>query len=478
MRGDKTRGIISLIVIVLAFIALLWPTPGGKYSGIASIFNRIKLGLDISGGARIEYRVDIDKSVENPSAVVEDVWTVLRNRLDMANYTEAVVKQSFREDNTFIIVEIPGATDTAKAEQLIGSTGVLWFGQVIDETTTNPNINPDLINEAKREKAQWLLDREGTKWYLVRQEIDKISNLKLISPKIVEALPEVDRNNVAGYVVSFTMDKKYADIFEKITEKLYVPEEILNQGGIAYTQALKKRLAIVLDNRVQFAGFVVSKITDGRAQIRGNFNLEEAKQLAAILKSGALPARLEKVSSGWVAPLLGADIVSASLKAGIYGVIIVLIYMIIVYRVMGIVADIALLYNTFLLLGILAATGTILTLPGIAGIILTIGTTVDGNIIIYERIKEELRRGSSIKAAISTAFSKSFLTLFDANLTTIIAGLFLYYFGTGTVKGFAVTLIIGVLGSLFVNLVVTRTLIDLFAGGIKVKATKEGGARA
>jgi len=477
MRADKTRGIISIIVIVLAFISLLWPTSNAKYNGFASLFNRIKLGLDISGGARIEYKVDIDQSVENPSSVVEDVWTVIRNRLDMANYTEAVVKQTFRENNSFIIVEIPGATDTAKAEQLIGSTGLLWFGQVIDETTSNPNIDPELINKAKRENAQWLLDKEGKKWYLVRQEIDKISNLKLISPRIVEALPEVDRNNVAGYVVSFTMAKEYADIFARITEKLYVPEDILNQGGIAYEQALKKRLAIVLDNRVLFAGFVVSKITDGKAQIRGNFNLEQAKQLAAILKSGALPARLEKVSSGWVAPLLGADIVSASLKAGLIGVAIVLIYMVIVYGVMGIVADIALLYNTFLLLGILAATGSILTLPGIAGIILTIGTTVDGNIIIYERIKEELRRGSSVKAAINTAFSKSFLTLFDANLTTIIAGLFLYYFGTGTVKGFAITLIIGVLGSLFVNLVVSRVLIDMFSGAIKVDKAK-GGAGA
>ncbi|QTA37956.1 protein translocase subunit SecD [Thermosipho ferrireducens] len=477
MRGDKTRAIISLIVIALAFVALLWPG-GANYQGIGKLFSRIKLGLDISGGARIEYRVDIEQSVENPSEIVDDVWTVLRNRLDAAGYTEAIIKKTFREENSFIVVEIPGATDTAKAEQLIGSTGVLWFGQVVNEATSNPFTDPALVNEAKREKAQWLLDREGKKWYLVRQEIEKITNLKLVSPRIVEAMPVVDQNNVAGYVVSFTMAKEYAEIFKKITEKLYVPEEILNKGGISYQQALKKRLAIVLDNRVQFAGFVVAKITDGKAQIRGNFNLDEAKQLAAILRSGALPARLEKTSSGWVAPLLGADIVRTSLKAGIWGIGIVLVYMIIVYGVMGIVADIALLYNTFLLLGILAATGAILTLPGIAGIVLTIGTTVDGNIIIYERIKEELRRGSSIKAAIATAFSKSFWTLFDANLTTIIAGLFLYYFGTGTIKGFAITLIIGVIGSLFVNLVVTRVLIDSLSGGIKVKAPKEGGARA
>ncbi|ABR31737.1 preprotein translocase subunit SecD [Thermosipho melanesiensis] len=477
MKENKVRGIITLVVIALAFLSLLWPSSKG-YQGVLSIFNRIKLGLDISGGARIEYRVDIDKSVENPSKVAEDVWTVLRNRLDMANYTEAVVKQTFREENTFIIVEIPGATDTAQAEQLIGSTGLLWFGQVVDETTGNPNIDPELVNEAKREKAQWLLDREGKKWYLVKKEIANISNLKLVSPKIVEAIPQVDRNNVAGYVVTFKMDKEYVDIFRRITEKLYVPEELLNQGGVAYSQAMKKRLAIVLDNRVQFAGFVTAKITDGSALIKGNFTLDEAKQLAAILKSGALPARLEKVSSGWVAPLLGKDIIEASIKAGIVGVVIVLIYMIVFYGVMGIVADIALLYNTFLLLGVLATTGSILTLPGIAGIILTIGTTVDGNIIIYERIKEEIRRGSSVKAAISTAFSKSFITLFDANLTTIIAGLFLYYFGTGTVKGFAITLIIGVLGSLFVNLVVSRFFLDLFSSGIKVRRTSKGGARA
>lgn len=477
MKENKVRGIITLIVIALAFLSLLWPTSNG-YNGIASLFNRIKLGLDISGGARIEYKVDIDKSVENPSQVAEDVWTVLRNRLDMANYTEAVVKQTFREENTFIVVEIPGATDTARAEQLIGSTGVLWFGQVIDETTTNPNIDPELMNEAKREKAQWLLDREGKKWYLVKKEIANISNLTLVAPKIVEAIPQVDRNSVAGYVVTFKLAKEYVDIFKRITEKLYVPEDLISQGGVSYQQALKKRLAVVLDNRVQFAGFVTAKITDGSALIKGNFNLDEAKQLAAILKSGALPARLEKVSSGWVAPLLGSDIVSASLKAGIIGIVIVLIYMVIFYGVMGIVADIALLYNTFLLLGILAATGSILTLPGIAGIILTIGTTVDGNIIIYERIKEEIRRGSSVKAAISTAFSKSFFTLLDANLTTIIAGLFLYYFGTGTVKGFAITLIIGVVGSLFVNLVVSRFFLNLFASGIRVRANNEGGARA
>ncbi|ANQ53127.1 protein translocase subunit SecD [Thermosipho sp. 1070] len=477
MKENKVRGVITLIVIALAFVSLLWPTSNG-YRGFASLFNRIRLGLDISGGARIEYKVDIDKSVENPSQIAEDVWTVLRNRLDMANYTEAVVKQTFREENTFIIVEIPGATDTARAEQLIGSTGILWFGQVVDETTTNPKIDPELTNEAKREKAEWLLDREGKKWYLVKKEIANISSLKLVSPKIVEAIPQVDRNNVAGYVVTFKMDKAYVDVFKRITEKLYVPEELLNQGGIAYKQALKKRLAIVLDNRVQFAGFVTAKITDGSALIKGNFTLDEAKQLAAILKSGALPARLEKVSSGWVAPLLGKDIIEASIKAGIVGVVIVLVYMIVFYGVMGIVADIALLYNTFLLLGILAVTGSILTLPGIAGIILTIGTTVDGNIIIYERIKEELRKGSSVKAAISTAFSKSFITLFDANLTTIIAGLFLYYFGTGTVKGFAITLIIGVLGSLFVNLIVSRFFLELFSGGIKVKSVGKGGARA
>ena len=452
MRGDRVRLVVVLLVLAGALLAIFWPSKGGWISNI-------RLGLDIKGGARIEYMVEVLQETENPSDVVDDVWTVLRNRLDAAGYTEAAVNKVLRDNKYYIVVEIPGATDTVQAEKLIGSTGVLYFAQVLDEYLgEDPSKVPELSLEARRENAVWLKGRDG-KWYLVKKEIMGRKDLVLEAPRIVYARPEVEtRTGRYGYKVSFELAKEYVDIFKKITQALYVPEG---------TYDPKKRLAIVLDDVVQFVGQVVAIITDGKAEITGNFSLEEAKQLAAILRSGALPARLVKTSSGWVAPLLGRDVIDASLKAGIIGLILVLVYMIIYYRTMGIVADLALIYNTVLLLGVMAAGKFILTLPGIAGIILTIGTTVDGNVIIYERIKEEMRLGKPVKTSIAAGFDRSLSTILDANITTILTGLILYYFGTGTIKGFAITLIIGVLGSIFVNLVFSRLLLDALARFIK-----------
>ncbi len=440
MRSQKIGALISIIVIALAVLALFWPK-GGKFQP------NLKLGLDISGGVRLEYRVvpeeELGRSLQE---VVDDVWMVIRRRLDDAGYTEAVLRKAFKEDGAYIIVEIPQATSSREAEKLIGSTGILYFAEVLDVSDTPPN---PLTSE-------WKKGADG-KWYRVNPNIGGIT---LKAPKIKFATPEPNTRE-GGWIVSFALaDPKDIDKFRHITEKLY-----------------KRRLAIILDETVQFAGIVEDVITNGRAIIKGKFSLEEAKNLAAILKSGALPARLELTYSMAVAPLLGKDIIDVSIKAGIWGIVLVMVYMVIFYGVMGIVADIALLYNTFLLLGVLAATRAILTLPGIAGIILTIGTTVDGNIIIYERIKEELRTGKPVKAAIAAGFSRSTVTLVDANLTTIITGLILYYFGVGTIRGFATTLIIGILGSLFVNLLVSRLLLYSLSGAIKVKKV-EGGAEA
>ncbi|MFN4200380.1 protein translocase subunit SecD [Fervidobacterium riparium] len=474
MRSDRIRLIISLALLVAAVVAML--LPGGRpASGFAKFFSRIKLGLDLSGGVRLEYKVDIEKGTENPSAVVDDVWTVLRNRLDSAGYTEAVVKKSFRENNSFVIIEIPDATDTSRAEKLVGSTGVLWFGQSIDERTYDPTTNPDDVNLALRENAEWYQSKDGKTWYLIKKEINNRKDLVLSGPRIVEAVPTIDQKGVANYVVSFTLDRQFVELFKNITKELYVPEQVLNSGTTQYQLALKKRLAIVLDDKVQFVGFVVSPIEDGKGQIRGNFTFDEAKELAAILRSGALPARLEKTTANLVSPTLGKDVLNQSLNAGIIGAILVILYMLIIYGVMGFVAVIGIFYALIIIFGFLAGTGAILTLPGIAGIIFTIGTLVDGNIIIYERIKEEVRSGKTIKAAIEMAFSRSFWTLFDANLTTIIAALFLYYFGTGTIKGFAITTIVGIFAAMFMNLVFSKFLLDAMSGAIRVR--KAGGAK-
>jgi len=352
---------------------------------------------------------------------------------------------------------------------------LLWFGQAIDERDYDPTVNPDDVNLALREGAQWYADKNGKKWYLIKKEINNRKDLVLVGPRVVEAVPTIDQKGVANYVVSFTLDKQFVELFKNITKELYVPEQVLNAGTTQYQLALKKRLAIVLDDKVQFVGFVVSPIEDGRGQIRGNFTFDEAKELAAILRSGALPARLEKTTASLVSPTLGKDALQQSLNAGIIGMILVMVYMIAFYGIMGIVAAIGIIYALIIIFGFLAGTGAILTLPGIAGIIFTIGTLVDGNVIIYERIKEEIRAGKTPKAAIEVAFSRSFWTLFDANLTTIIAALFLYYFGTGTIKGFAITTIVGIFAAMFMNLVFSKFLLDAMAGAIRVR--KAGGAQ-
>jgi len=474
VNAQRWRALIVTIVIVFALWGLLW-VRGEALPGWGYIFSNIKLGLDIKGGVRLEYKIDLKETAKNTTDVVDDVYTVLRERLDAAGYTEATLKKAYKENGAFIVVEIPSATNTTQAEKLIGSTGILYFAQILDETYSNPTKDPELMNEAKRYRAMWLKGRGRDNeevWYLIRKEIMGRRDLVLVSPKIrnVRIAPDTRKG---GYKITFELvNRDDIRMFEKITSML-----VVNDSQIGSGLAKGKRLAIVLDNYVQFAGYVMSRIPNGRAEITGNFSIDEARRLAAILRSGVLPARLIKVSSGWVDPTLGKDIINASLKAGVWGIILVMIYMIAFYGTMGVVADLALIYNTFLLFGILAWTGSILTLPGIAGIILTIGTTVDGNIIIYERIKEELRAGKTAKTAINAGFARSTITLVDANLTTIIAGLVLYYFGAGTIRGFAITLIIGVVGSLFVNLVFTRLLLEVMSGAIRLRKT-EGGVKA
>jgi preprotein translocase subunit SecD len=230
---------------------------------------------------------------------------------------------------------------------------------------------------------------------------------------------------------------------------------------------MKKRLAIVLDDRVIIAPLVQSQISDGNAVIEGLDSIEEAREVSILVGSGNLPVDLASFNKRVLSPTLGKDIINSSLWAGVAGIIIIMIYMVVFYKKMGLVADLALLYNAILLFGMISLTGSILTLPGIAGIVLTIGMTVDGNVLIFERIKEELRLGKTPENAIDSAFSKVVWTIFDANLTTILAGLVLYYFGTGTVKGFAITLIIGVLGAMFTNIVVSRTVLTGMAGSLK-----------
>ena len=273
---------------------------------------------------------------------------------------------------------------------------------------------------------------------------------------IKDARVNIDQRYNEPYV-SIEFDSQGAKIFDKITAE--------NVG---------KRLAIILDNNVYSAPVIQERISGGRAQINGRFTEKEAHDLAIVLRAGALPAPVHVLEKRTVGPSLGHD----SIKKGFYsmfiGGMIVLIFMALYYSLAGIVADIALVLNLIFIMAMLAAFEATLTLPGIAGIILTIGMAVDANVLIFERIREELRKGTKIRAAVDNGFSRAFLTIFDANITTLIAAIVLYQYGTGPIKGFAVTLSIGILSSVFTAVFVSRTIFDYVLLNRKVKKLRIG----
>jgi preprotein translocase subunit SecD len=232
---------------------------------------------------------------------------------------------------------------------------------------------------------------------------------------------------------------------------------------------VKKRLAIVLDGTVHSAPVIQERISGGQAQITGSFTMDEASDLAIVLRAGALPAPVIILEERTVGPSLGQDSIDKGTWASVIAGILVFLFMVFYYRWTGLIADVALALNMLLLLGVMVLFRATLTLPGIAGIALTIGMAVDANVLINERIREELRLGKTPRAAIEAGYTKAFLTIFDSNVTTLVAALFLFGFGTGPVKGFAVTLTIGIVVSMFTAIVVTRIIFDYFVWNRKIQ---------
>ncbi|MEA3475915.1 MAG: protein translocase subunit SecD [Candidatus Cloacimonadota bacterium] len=250
----------------------------------------------------------------------------------------------------------------------------------------------------------------------------------------------------------------------KTANKPYVSLQFDNEGARIFSnvtgQHIKERLAIVLDNIVHSAPVIQDKIRGGNAQITGNFKMEEAKDLAIVLRAGNLPAPVNIVEERTVGPSLGSDSIKAGFNATLIGMIVVVLFMMIYYKISGVIANFALLCNIFIILGALTMLNASLTLPGIAGIILTIGMAVDANVLIFERIREEIRSGKTVRTAIDNGYKKAVITIADANITTLITAIVLYQFGTGPIKGFAVTLSLGILASMFTAIVVTRAIFD------------------
>jgi preprotein translocase subunit SecD len=246
-----------------------------------------------------------------------------------------------------------------------------------------------------------------------------------------------------------------------------------SQGAVDFERItgenVRKRLAIVLDGVVHSAPVIQEKISGGQAQITGNFTLEEARDLAIVLRAGALPAPFNILEERTVGPSLGSDSIKQGILATIIGSLLVILFMIVYYRLSGAVADIALIVNILLIMAVLAAFRATLTLPGIAGMLLTVGVAVDANILIFERIREELRTGKTVRLALDTGYDRAFITIIDTHITGIVAAIVLIFFGTGPIKGFAVTTIIGLLASLFTAIFITRVIFDYFIWNYSIK---------
>lgn len=273
------------------------------------------------------------------------------------------------------------------------------------------------------------------------------NNVELSGETIVDAYPQTgdasDPQSIGKFEVSLTLNDQGARTFARVTGA--------NIG---------KRLAIILDNRVFLAPSLRVKISNGRARITGLDQMSEAQDLAIVLKAGALPAPVKIIEERTVGPSLGVDSIRAGTLSTVVGLILVMLFMIFYYRLSGLVADLALILNIIFIMSVMAYFHATLTLPGIAGIILTIGMAVDANVLIFERVREELDRGKTVRAAIDVGYGKAFITILDANVTTFIAGLVLYTYGTGPIQGFALTLMIGIVASMFTAIVVTRTIFD------------------
>ena len=453
LRRDRWRlGIVA--VVVLAALITVFPITG-----------KINLGLDLKGGAHIvlQARETTENKVTEDS--IERLLAVLRNRVDQYGVAEPVIQ---REGRDRVIVDLPGIQDPDAALELIGKTAQLEFRAVEQATQPVPpgpqRPNYDSDEEYQRAQERWTKAKEEiASMKDTLQERGKALEGSLVTrdeegryfllgavlvggKELVDAKTQYD--NLGRAVVSISFSSEGAKLFDKATAD--------NVG---------RQVAIVLDGIVISAPVVQERITGGNAQISGRFTPQEASRLAIMLRAGALPIAVEVIENRSVGPSLGTDSINSGIRAGLIGAALVFLFMLLYYRLLGVAADAALAVTILLVFAGLIALKATLTLPGIAGIVLTIGMAVDGNVLIYERMKEEMKAGKTPLAAIDAGFKKALSSILDSNITTLIAASVLFYFGSGPVRGFAVTLSVGIVSSVFCNVLVTRTLLQYFMGG-------------
>jgi len=427
----------------------------------------VPLGLDLQGGVRLVLEAqDVSgMTAAQKQDTLDRVITILKNRVDQYGMANAEIK---RMGTDRVLVNIPGSKNPTEARRLIGQTAMLEFHKVI-QAGTSPNS--DLVPASSSQEV--LYNRDGIPYIVETKPL-------LTGAALSDARVRTSQSmQTAGQLyIAMTFNQEGAQQFVEALRKLKGddPNTPQNEGDL---------LAVVLDNVIYSAPRITQSIKDAAAKgwrnvqntttISGKFTKEEATRIAIVLRAGALPVAVKVVEENTVGPTLGNDSIRRGMMTIVIGFILIVLYMPVYYRLLGLVADAALILNMLIMFASLVIFHATLTLPGIAGIILTIGMTVDANVIVFERIKEERRTGKSPLAAVRAGFEKSLSTLLDANITTLLTALILLLVGTGPVKGFAITLGIGVVGSLYCALVASRLLLEKagFAEHVPVRVVTE-----
>jgi protein-export membrane protein SecD len=401
------------------------PVGGNVFAGFAGH------NLDVSQSGQDEITLGITDAglTQRMNSAIEASIETIRRRVDAFGTTEPSIQ---REGRNRILVQVPGIQDVDRLKKIIGETGKLEFKLV------DPAANPQQVAESKHAPlGDALLYSTSTPPlpYVIK------SQTMVNGENLVDSQPSFDARS-GEPVVTFRFDATGAKRFGKVTQ---------DNVGLPF--------AIILDNKVISAPVIREPILSGNGQISGNFTVQEANDLAILLRSGALPAKLTVIEERTVGASLGADSIAAGKKAAMLGLMMVVIFMLAAYGLFGVFANLALLFNIALIFGVLSLLGSTLTLPGIAGIVLTMGIAVDANVLINERIREEIRSGKSPFAAVEAGYTRAMSTIIDSNVTTLISTLVLFWLGSGAVRGFAVTLSIGIITSMFTAVTVTRLMV-------------------
>ena len=369
--------------------------------------------------------------------VVDQSLETIRNRIDQFGVSEPIIQRQGQQN---ILVQLPGIQDPQRAKDIIGKTALLEFKLVDDNASVEEAVKSGA--PPGRQVLYGLIGKPGT-----GTSVEKVPYVlearTLMTGEYIQDARVRPSEQLSGPSVEVILNSQGARLFEQIT-----------------AANVKRRLAIILDNNVYSAPVIQERIGGGRASITGSFDIKEARDLSIVLRAGALPAPVEIAEERTVGPSLGQDSINQGVTSFIVGAALVVVFMIAYYKGAGLVAVVALVFNVVFMMAVLAGFQAVLTLPGIAGVVLTVGMAVDANVLIHERMREELRAGRAVRSAIETGYHNALPAILDSNITTFLSGVILFQFGTGPIKGFAVTLCIGILTTVLTAVYLTRVYYD------------------